>query len=807
MSTAPALDLDAISRDVLELDAVLAYVASFSATTTGKARLLALVPITSWEGLEAEHAAVSEAVDYLVRFGRFLPGGVPDPEPALAGLAIEGMLVDPLPLRDLASALLDATFLRKRLGGIEAEGFDALRRLGRAIPDLQALAREVADHVAPDGRIEDGASIELRRLRVAIGKTGERLRRQLEAFINDPAAASFVRDDFVTQRNGRFVIPVRADSPRPVEGIVHAASSSGVTLFVEPIASVALNNDLVRLAEQETAEQERVVRGWTERYRARLDEIVAAIAGLGRADTLQARALFSARIEGCRPHLGPDLSLRLVAVRHPLLDRRLAEQGARCVPVSIEIDPFDRVLVISGPNTGGKTVALKTVGLACLMAQCGLPVAATSASLPVFMQLRADIGDHQSIDADLSTFSAHVRAVSRYVAAAKPPALFLFDEIGTGTEPGEGAALAQAVLERLLDLGVTAIATTHHAALKAWAFAEARVASAAMEFDEDTLRPTYRVIAGLAGTSAGIEVAGKLGLDAALVMRARELVGSRGVSAEAFMARLRSLTAEAEARVEELKRGEEAGQAARAKLEEALGDETARRRDEAKRALAEALHEFKELSRRELATLRDTKERAKLERAQVRAEGRLRSSLRDKEQAIAPRERPGSRLPLVIAPGARVHILSLDREGEIVAVRGDRVDVRMGSTTFTVARRDVEAGAEGGPPPVVVPRKSALLASLAAGSRGARSYDPREEAPSELHLLGQTVDEALPAVDKFLDASARSGRTEVRIVHGHGTGRLRLAVRAHLKGHPQVGAFRPGVAGEGGDGATVVTLV
>jgi DNA mismatch repair protein MutS2 len=807
VSTVPALDLDAASRDALELDAVLAYAASFSATTTGKTRLLALVPITSWEGLEAEQSAVFEAVNHLSRFGRFLPGGVPDPAPALAGLAIEGMLVDPLPLRDLASALLDAAFLRKRLGGIEGEGFDALRNLGRAIPDLQTLAREVADHVAPDGRIEDGASPELRRVRVAIGKTGERLRRQLEAFINDPAAATFVRDDFVTQRNGRFVIPVRADSPRPVEGIVHAASSSGQTLFVEPIASVALNNDLVRLAEQETAEEERVVRGWTERYRARHDEIVAAIVGLGRADTLQARALFAAHIEGCRPHLGPALPLRLVAVRHPLLDRRLAEQGARCVPVSIEIDPFDRVLVISGPNTGGKTVALKTVGLACLMAQCGLPVAAESASLPVFMQLRADIGDHQSIDADLSTFSAHVRAVSRYLAAADPPALFLFDEIGTGTEPGEGAALAQAVLERLLALGVTAIATTHHAALKAWAFAEARVASAAMEFDEETLRPTFRVLAGLAGTSAGIEVAGRLGLDAALVTRARELVGSRGVSAEAFMARLRGLTAEAEAKVDELKRREEAEQAARAKLQDALGDETARRRDEAKRALAEALHEFKELSRRELATLRDTKERAKLERAQVRAEGRLRASLRDKEQAIAARGAPGSRLPLVIAPGSRVHILSLDREGEIVAVRGDRVDVRMGSTTFTVARRDVEAGAEGGPPPVVVPRKSALLAALAAGSRGARSDDAREEAPSELHLLGLTVDEALPGVDKFLDASARSGRAEVRIVHGHGTGRLRLAVRAHLKGHPLVGAFRPGVAGEGGDGATVVTLV
>ncbi len=807
MSTAPSLDLDVASREALELDAVFAYVASYAATTTGKARLLALAPIASLEVLDVELSAVFEAVDHLLRFGRFLPGGVPDPEPALAALAIEGMVVDPLPLRDLASALLDAAFLRKRLAGIEAGGFDALRSLGRAIPDLAVVAREVADHVAPDGKIEDGASPELRRVRAAIGKTGERLRRQLEAFINDPAAATFVRDDFVTQRNGRFVIPVRADSPRQVDGIVHAASSSGATLFVEPIASVALNNDLVRLAEQETAEEARVVRGWTERYRAQRDEIVAAISGLARADTLQARALFAGQIEGCRPRLGPALPLRLVAVRHPLLDRRLAVQGARCVPISIEVDPFDRVLVISGPNTGGKTVALKTVGLACVMAQCGLPVAAESASLPVFRQLRADIGDHQSIDADLSTFSAHVRAVSRYLAGAAPPALFLFDEIGTGTEPGEGAALAQSVLERLMALGVTAIATTHHAALKAWAFAEASVASAAMEFDEDTLRPTYRVLAGLAGTSAGIEVAAKLGLDAALVTRARELVGNRGVSAEAFMARLRDLTAEAETRVDELKRKGDAAELARVKLEEGMGNESARRRDEAKRALAEALHEFKELSRRELATLKDAKERAKLERAQIRAEGRLRSALRDKEQAVAPREASGSPLPLVIATGSKVYIVSLDREGEIVAVRGDKLDVRMGSTTFTVARGDVEAGAPGGLSQAVVSKKSALLSALAAGPRQGRDQDSRDDVPSELHLLGQTVDEALPAVDKFLDASARSGRTEVRIVHGHGTGRLRLAVRAHLKGHPLVSAFRPGAGGEGGDGATVVTIV
>jgi DNA mismatch repair protein MutS2 len=807
VSSVRALDLDEASREALELDAVLAYAASFSATTTGRARVLALEPIAAAERLEAEHTAVFEAATYLARFGRFLAGGVPDPEPALAALAIDGFALEPVPLRDLASALLAAGFLRKRLSGIEGEGFDALKSLGRTIPDLQPLAQEVADHVGPDGRIEDGASPELKRLRVAIGRTGERLRRQLESFVNDPAAATIVRDDFVTQRNGRYVIPVRADSPRPIEGIVHAASSSGQTLFVEPIASVPLNNDLVRLAEQESAEEERVVRGWTERFRARKGEVAAAIAGLGRADTLQARALFAADIEGCRPNLGPAVPLRLVAVRHPLLDRRLKEQGARCVPISIEIDPFDRVLLISGPNTGGKTVALKTVGLACLMAQCGLPVSATAASLPAFRQLRADIGDHQSIDADLSTFSAHVRAVARYLAAADPPALFLFDEIGTGTEPGEGAALAQAVLERLQATGVTAIATTHHAALKAWAFAAEGVESAAMEFDETTLRPTYRVLAGLAGSSAGIDVAGRLGLHPGVVARAKELVGSGGVQAEAYMARLRNLSVEAEARVQELRIRQEADERARVETVEALAEETSRRRDVAKRALADALKEFKEQARRELAAVRDAKERAKIERAQDRGEGRLRTLLKDKQDAIAPRESSASPVPLVIAPGATVYILSLDRDGEIVAVRGDRIDVRMGSTTFTVARQDLRSRSDEGPVPSVVPKKKTLLASLAAGARAARSSDSSDEVASELHLLGQTIDEALPLLDRFLDASVRSGGTEVRIVHGHGTGRLRLAVRAHLKGHPQVGAFRAGAPSEGGDGATVVTLV
>jgi DNA mismatch repair protein MutS2 len=806
MSARPAFDLDPTSREVLELDAILAYAASFAATTTGRARLVASFPSASREELAAEHAAVWEAFDYVGRLGRFLPARLPDPEPALAALSVSGLVIDPLPLRDLASVLVDAASLRKQLGGIEAEGCEALKALGRSIPDLTSLARDVVQFVAPDGSVEDGASPELRRIRAAIGKTGERLRRQLEAFVNDPSAAAFVRDDFVTQRNGRFVIPVRADSKQSVEGIVHAASSSGQTLFVEPMESVALNNDLVRLADQEAAEHERVMRGWTERFRERRDEIFAAIAGLTRADTLQAKALFAKTIEGCRPELRSGGPLRLVDARHPLLDRRLAEQGARCVPVTIELDPYERVLVISGPNTGGKTVALKTVGLACLMAQCGLPVAAASASLPVFGQLRADIGDHQSIDADLSTFSAHVRAVARYVEEADPPALFLFDEIGTGTEPGEGAALGRAVLERLLELRVTAIATTHHAALKGWAFSDDRVSSAAMEFDEETLRPTYRVLSGAAGSSAGIEIAARLGLDAALIARARELFGSGGMQAETYMARLRDATREVESRLSAVTREQEEIESMRTHLAVRLKDESARAREEARVALAAALTEFKELSRRELSGIKDAKERARLERAQFQAEGRLKTSLRAKHDAIAPPVTAAGSAPFAVAPGASVRIVSLDRDGEIVSVRGDRIEVRMGSATFTVARADV-AAPSGEPEAQKKPAKLNKLAQLAAASRSTRADEPVDATPVELHLLGQTVDEALPAVDRFLDASARLGRTDVRIVHGHGTGRLRIAIRRHLTGHPQVAAFRPGGHGEGGDGATVVTLV
>ena len=802
MSVPALLDLDDETRRALELDAVLTFAASFAASAPGRRLIAGTIPSADRAHLAAEHEAVAEAARHLERWGRFVPGGLPDPSPCLASLSVDALDVEAMPLRDLASVLLEAGALKARLAAIPELECAGLRALSREIPDLTPLARPLAEHIGADGRLEDDASADLRRIRHAIARTGERLRRQLESFLHDPAAATVVRDDFVTQRNGRFVIPVRSDAPRSVAGIVHAASSSGQTLFVEPMESVPLNNDLVRLEEEEAAERLRILRGWADRLRSRLPEVRAAVETLARADSLQARALFGRAIDGVGPALVGEDRLSLREVRHPLLDRRLREAGGRCVPITVALDPSDRVLVISGPNTGGKTVALKSIGLASVMAQCGLPVAAEQVVLPVYRRIRADIGDHQSIEADLSTFSAHVRAVARFVGEADPPALFLLDEIGTGTEPGEGAALAQAILERFLRHRVTVVATTHLGALKTWAFGDPRVESAAMEFDAATLRPSFRVLQGAAGASAGIDVASRLGLDLALVARARELVGPDASRAEASMARLRELTVELAGRAEAAARAEDDLRTRAEALEREAREEAAHREQHAARHLGDALREFREHSRREIAAIEDARERARAERRAVAAESRLATTARRAAARTASKPPAAAVAPFAPAPGLRVRILSLDREGEILSIRGDRVEVRMGRATFTVARGDL------GPPDAPVPA-SPGTPRFAGARPGPAARDRADDLPGpapELHLIGRTVDEALPELERFLDAAARDERSEVRVVHGHGTGRLRAAVRRHLAKHPLVAAVRAGGASEGGDGATVVTM-
>lgn len=808
------VDLDEDSRRALGFDSLLDAVADYAVSEEGRRRVRALRPLREAEAVRFELESVGEVVREIGAGGRLLGAGLPDALPALAALGVEGARASTLELRDLASVLVEAAALRARLCRLAEKDSPRLRALGRALSDLRGEAQPIAEGVEPDGRIADEASPELARLRRAVARTTQAIRRRLEGLLRDPGSAGAVRDDYVTERNGRFVIPVRSDSARSVRGIVHAASSSGATLFVEPFETVEMNNELVRLREREQEEQERVVRSWMERLRERLPEVRETVERILELDSLQARALFALRSEGEIPAVEEAGPLELEEARHPLLDRRLREQGGRAVPFDLRLDPPDRVLVISGPNAGGKTVALKAIGLAVLMAQSGIPVAARRARLPLYAQVRADVGDRQSIEADLSTFSAHMKAVSAVLSGLAPPALVLLDEIGTGTEPSEGAALAQAILEHLRKPAVTVVATTHHGRLKAWAMTADGAASAAMDFDEAALRPTFRLVAGAAGVSAGISIARRLGLHHDLVVRAQAVLGSEDGAAESALRRLRQLLREAEAGKQELERRREELARERERCRREVEAELARLRGSAREGIEAAVRDFRQAARSELEALRDRVERERLSRLAARAEVRLRGKFRKEAAGRLPQLRDTERPPAAeaapgeLTPGTRVRVLSFDREGEVVRVRGDRVELRLGAVSFSVSRSDVvPAGVRTGPDR----RTGGSLASRrgATGSpvEAAReAAELRGEASRDLVLVGKKVEEALEEVDRFLDRAALDGMAEVRLVHGHGTGRLRLAVRQHLSGHPHVASYRPGRPPEGGDGATVVQL-
>jgi DNA mismatch repair protein MutS2 len=440
-------------------------------------------------------------------------------------------------------------------------------------------------------------------------------------------------------------------------------------------------------------------------------------------------------------------------------------------------------------------VALKTLGLATLMAQSAIPVSAAEARLPRFRQLRADIGDHQSIQANLSTFSAHVGAVSRFLREASPPAFFLFDEIGTGTEPAEGASLARAILERVLDLGVRAVATTHQSPLKVWASTTEGAVCAAMEFDVESLRPTYRVIQGVAGVSAGLDIASRLEMPAEVVERARELLGPDARRAEAYLDAIHARLAGLDEELRGLSERRAELEAEHRDRIERLERAEAKRSREAELVLDTALDELTKLGRREVAAIRDAAARARAEKRREKGETRLHAATGRGKAALRSPETEGEAAPPAsLAAGARVRVRSLGRDGEVVSVRGRSVRVRLGSATFSVDRDDlVGAGAAGDAP---APAPTARV----------RAPEAVDAPAYEIVLIGQRVDEALSELDKQLDRAALAGRGEIRVVHGHGTGRLRAAVRRFLGDHPLVERHRPGRPAEGGDGATIATL-
>jgi DNA mismatch repair protein MutS2 len=590
--------------------------------------------------------------------------------------------------------------------------------------------------------------------------------------------------------------------------VVHGLSGSGQTTFVEPLSVIDQNNEIVRLREEEEVEVARILLSISEALRANLPAIRTAARVAADFDLAQAKGRFSLEFRCVPPQLSDDSSLQLVDSRHILLEHSLRNSGVQVVPISIELDSDHRVLVISGPNAGGKTVVLKTVGLAALAAQMGLHVPAREARLPVYDQVLADIGDQQSIAANLSTFTAHMRNVSEMARAVRPPALLLIDEVGTGTDPDEGSALAVAIVDHFRRTGATTIVTTHYNGLKIWASQAEGVRNASVEFDERTLRPTYRLLMGVAGASAGLEIARRMDVPESILESARGFIDSDQLQAGEYLKRLKTAADEHETLLSALQEERAAAAAKFHALDQDFSSREEARRAQFDDALARALEEFKAESDRLLKSIKERAEAERVRRAAATRSAELRrvaERIRKEAQGagvLRPNAAERGRAPAIaadaaaeISEGDRVRVLSVDREGIVESVQGNDFTVAIGPLRFHAGREDLQlvAPSSAAPPHV----KVQVTAS---------GMDVDAVVATEVNLIGMNSDEARDRVDKVLDEAFLAGAESVRIIHGHGKGILRKAIADLLKGHPQVEKFSLAPPEQGGAGATIVEL-
>lgn len=792
----------------LEWDRVLEMIAASVRTPMGHEQVDEVVPLPDDEAVRHGQARAAEMRAAHARIGRLPVTDVEHPRPVLAALQVAGKVLDGRDIYETVRMLSVARLTARALETLDTADFPELARAAAFFPELSGVIDSIEGNLTPTGGVEDHASPELTRIRREIRHLKESVTRILEDLLRAEGMGPVLRDRYITSRNDRFVVPVRTDTPRRLPGIVHGTSDSQKTLFVEPMETVEINNQLVRLRDEEEQEVDRILTGYTEMLRASLDEIARTAVQLGAIDLLEAIALWAEAHRCVRPDLEAGTGLRIVRGRHPVLERTLAAQDPprQVVPLDVDVDEGVRVLVISGPNAGGKTVALKTVGLLAAMAHAGLPVPADEARMPFFGRIMADIGDEQSILGSLSTFASHVKNLAGMIRDATPPALALVDEIGTGTDPGEGAALGIAVLDRLRRAGVHVVATTHHAALKAWAYREPGVLNAACDFDDRSLRPTYRVVSGVAGASIGLTMARQLGLDDDVVSDAERRLDPSGAEATQLLDSVRSLASELETQRAALaERQRELEREAAARREREIRAEEVRKA-EWTRKLDTLSREFRADADRLIARLDDAKERRAIERERARRERELK--LKYAEEQVADRRLAEVPADWVPAEGEKVFVASLNKEGAVRSLRGRRVEVSLGQAVFSVPLEELRPLGAPAPARTAAP-PAAPAAPAPAWRRAPEGVDARiaeREVPFELALLGMRVDEALAALDRYLDDALLAGYDEVRIVHGFGTGALKKAVREYLDQHPEVVSWRDADPKEGGGGATVARL-
>lgn len=778
---------------VLEFDKLVTLLAAETSFSCGRELALALRPASDFDSVRAAQALTAE-MRRLDQMGIDIPfAGARDIRGTIRAAAI-AQLIEPSDLVEAAGALRATARARNTIERL-ADRVPGLARIVERIRDLRPFTDAVETAIGARGEVADSASEQLATARRELRIARERLEQRAQAALADAIRRDLAQEALLTERNGRKVIPVKADFRGRVTGIVHDVSSSGATVFIEPVAVVEAGNQVRELELAEDREVRRVLQRLASLLGSRAEDAEDALSALAELDLLHAKVRLGRRIRADLPPpgdgtswLAPDGLVSLLRARHPLL-------AGDVVPIDLDVGGHQPGLLITGPNTGGKTVALKTVGLLTLMAQAGIPISCAEGSrVVVFEQVFADIGDEQSLEQSLSTFSSHMRTVTSILAHARPRTLVLLDELGAGTDPAEGSALARAIVEELLDRGCTVVATTHHGELKVFAHNDPRLRNASVEFDLETLSPTYHLTIGLPGQSNAIAIAERLGLEEGVLARARSQVAPGHVELERLLAEIRAERAYLAA----ARRQEEAA----AREAEDIRLSLARGRDDIERERANVIAGARREAEDELTVIRRELD-ALRRRSALRgfdpaaADGTLReldARIARLKQRSMPQRPEAPLQPLqAIVPGARLFVRDIPQPGEALGEVGEdgKVEAQFGSLRMKVGVERIERVET--PAGAIVTQTAVRIPAI-------------PQVGIQLDLRGQRAEEALGHVEAYLDDAFRSGLPFVRIIHGKGTGALRAAVRDVLAQHPLVRRYEPAAPNEGGDGVTIAVL-
>jgi DNA mismatch repair protein MutS2 len=802
------------SARVLEYDQFRTWLSGFAQSSLGHDRIDSLEPTTDRRWIETQHQLTSEIRAFLRAGGSFDFSGLTDPSDLLNKARIVGAALEIAEVREVlfvADKAAEWRFISLNPPANLKEEWPAVAELSARITDFDDLLHYFRNKLLPDGTLDDRASPELAKIRRETEKQRRHIQSTLQGYLRRLAEGGAVQEELITIRGERFVIPVKVEQKRRVPGVVHGTSSSGQTVFVEPMETIEQNNDLVRLLEEEQAEIHRILAEMTARLGASAPAIIEAVDVLGELELQFAKARFGEQYDCAALKVleanAPEVVV-LRNARHPLLERNLRAKGSSAVPLTLEMDREHRQLIISGPNTGGKTISLKTVGLLALMGQAGIPLPADRAELPIFDSVLADIGDYQSIEQNLSTFSAHVTNIDFISRTATEQSLVMLDELGSATDPEEGAALAVAIAEHFRRTRCVSIISTHHTSLKVYAANTTGVLNAAVGFDEKTLAPTYELQVGVPGASAGINIAHRIGLNDQIVAEARARLSSQTQDVSKFLERLHSQLRELEAERQQIQAREAEITRERKRLEvEGLKEQRDKVREMEKK-LDSLLHDFEYHAREAVAAVQDRAAAQKLSKEAERRIAKARREFREQfNQAVVAHnsgadrgdERAQPHVVQRVAEGDTVQLKSLGRAGRVTRKLDDQaVEVEIGMMKMRVPLDDIaQVIGRASDNPVKAARAKGINVSL---------RDESDTAASEINVIGFNVDDATREVEKFIDRAFLAGMSRVRIVHGSGMGILRKALRQYLNENPQVATVTEPPQKEGGAGATVVEL-